>query len=319
MANQMTDPYNFLFDHAHISSSQESLLRDLSLGEHSPHSSSDSAPHSNAIVTVSPPASQNPAPVTVSHTPPRNTPIPAFCDQPGVATEGDVSARTSRFVDFCKRSKAVGLGMGSGLGHSGVQLTREMDVDKPSRGARKDVSGGIRVGRFDLTVESPLKRPNLGIGSSRGSVRVQSQKGKERVGNLVSETEKVSNENICSAGNLSTLVGNSGLCESQNVACSGERSKSSLEDSGKKKQSDKESVLPAGLPPSTSGPSKNAEESGKCKVKINVFDVLKFLAECSNEKDDVLDEMSLLEVAQACGIEFPRPRWWPEGFEDFLV
>jgi len=26
-----------------------------------------------------------------------------------------------------------------------------------------------------------------------------------------------------------------------------------------------------------------------------------------------LDNISLSEVAEACGMTFPRPRWWPEG------
>ncbi|KAK7341054.1 hypothetical protein VNO80_23978 [Phaseolus coccineus] len=327
MANQMPDsnthhqdPYNLLFDHSHVSSSQETLLCDLSFREHSHHSpspaSADSPPHFNAIVTVSLPDSPDPVPPDASHTPPGNTSIPSFCDQPWVATEGDVDSGTPGFVD---------LGMDSGLGLSEVQLTQEMDVDECSHGARRDVLGEIRDGRFDEMDESPLIKPNLGIGSSGGCVEIQSQKVKEGVGNyegnLVSEEEKISDENNCSAENLETLVGNVGLCESEKVACIVEGSKSGygvVEDSGMEKKSDEERVLPV-LPPSMRGPLKIAASELKCLknaasgVEFDVFDVLRVLSEMSNDKEENLGDISLCEVAEACGITFPRPRWWPEG------
>jgi len=45
----------------------------------------------------------------------------------------------------------------------------------------------------------------------------------------------------------------------------------------------------------------------------DVFDAFRVLTEISNEEGQNLDSISLSEVAEACGITFPRPRWWPEG------
>jgi len=280
--------------------------------------------------------------------------------------------------------------MGSVLGLSEVQLTQEMGVNECSHGARRDVLGEIRDGRFDKVAvfdrelsemdESPGKKPklsegDLGIDSSGGCVEVQSQKVKEGVGNcernLVSEEEKISDENHCSAENLETLAGNFGLCESEKVECIIEGSKSSdgaVEDSGVEKKSDEEGVLRV-LPPSMRGPLKmsgvefgnsrlknaasespskrgplkmsgvefgnsrlkNAASESEClknaaasggefgnsREKKNVFDVLRALSDISNEGEENLDDFSLIEVAEACGITFPRPRWWPPEWENF--
>lgn len=45
----------------------------------------------------------------------------------------------------------------------------------------------------------------------------------------------------------------------------------------------------------------------------DVFEVCTALLSSRNEKEK---DLSLLEVVEACGINFPRPRWWPKG-EDF--
>ncbi|KAK7335643.1 hypothetical protein VNO80_27591 [Phaseolus coccineus] len=332
-----------------MSSSKESLLCDLSVGAHSHHSpstspaSANSPPHSNAIFMVSPPDSQDPVPQDVSHTSPGNTSIPSFCEQPWVAPEGDVDAGKPGFVDLCEGSEFVDLGMDSVLGFSEVQLTQEMGVDECSHGARRYVLGEIRDGRFDEFAvfdrelsemdKTPGKKPelsegDLGIDSSGGCVEVQSQKVREGVGNLVSEEEKISDEKNCCAENLEILVGNVGLCESEKVACIVEGSKSSdgiVEDSGMQKKSDEERALPV-LPPSMRGPLKIAASESEClknaasgvvfgnsREKKDVFDVLRVLSEISNEEEKNLDDISLIEVAEAFGITFPRPRWWPEG------
>jgi len=205
--SQQQDPYDFLFSHSQITSSQEQLLRDLSLGPHSQHSRSPSTPPASAH-------SPDTVPQDAFHTPPENISLPSFCDQLRAATEGHVHAGTQGFVD---------LGMDSGLGLS------EMGVGECSHGARRDALSEMDEGPVK---ESKLSEGDLGIDSSGGCVEVQSQKVEEEgvgnsEGNLVSEEEKISDENNCSAENLETIVGNVGLCESEKVACTVEGSRSS--------------------------------------------------------------------------------------------
>ncbi|KAK7346770.1 hypothetical protein VNO80_21293 [Phaseolus coccineus] len=294
------------------------------------------------------PDSQDPVAEDVFHTPPEKSSSPISCHLPRAATDDDdpctvnhavdVDAGMKGCVDLCEGSEFVDLGLGrdSDLGFSGVQLRQEMDVDECSHGARRDALDKIRDGRFnefavfkrelsDLD-ESPAKKsklPEVDLG-----VEVQSQKVEEGVGNLVSEAEKPSDENMGSAKNLENLVGNVSLCESEKVACTVEGSKSSdgvVEGSGMGKNRDEERVVRV-LPPSLRGPLKIAASESKClknaasgmefgnsREKKDVFDVLRVISEISNEKEVNLDDISLLEVAEACGINFPRPRWWPEG------
>ncbi|KAL2349399.1 hypothetical protein Fmac_003399 [Flemingia macrophylla] len=49
------------------------------------------------------------------------------------------------------------------------------------------------------------------------------------------------------------------------------------------------------------------------KKEFSVFDVLRALSQ-QVESGEVEDNRSLWEVAEACGLTFPRPRWWPEDF-----
>ena len=129
--SQQQDPYDFLFSHSQITSSQEQLLRDLSLGPHSQHSPSPSTPPASAH-------SPDTVPQDAFHTPPENISLPSFCDQLRAATEGHVHAGTQGFVD---------LGMDSGLGLS------EMGVGECSHGARRDA-----LSEMD---EGPVKKPKL--------------------------------------------------------------------------------------------------------------------------------------------------------------
>ncbi|KAG2370945.1 hypothetical protein LR48_Vigan05g228400 [Vigna angularis] len=63
------DPFDFPFDLAHISESQEQILRDVSVvGAHSHRSPS---PSSAAV--------DSPIPMEVFHTPSQNSPLPSFC------------------------------------------------------------------------------------------------------------------------------------------------------------------------------------------------------------------------------------------------
>jgi len=364
--SQQQDPYDFLFSHSQITSSQEQLLRDLSLGPHSQHSPSPSTPPASAH-------SPDTVPQDAFHTPPENISLPSFCDQPRAATEGHVD-----------------LGMDSGLGLS------EMSIGEYSHGARRDALSEmdegpvkkLKLSEGDLGIDSSggcvevqsqkveeeknsegvgnsegnlvseeekvldvfdvfrvlteisdeegesldsfslsevaeargitFPRPkwwpegeNLGIDSYGGCVEVQSQKVEEEgvgnsEGNLVSGEEKISDENNCSAENLETIVGNVGLCESEKAACTIEGSRSRdgvVEDSemGKKNAAMGKKNAASGM------------EFGNIQEKMNVFDVFRFLSEISNEEGQNLDNISLSEVAEACGLTFPRPRWWPEG------
>ncbi|KAG2408422.1 uncharacterized protein HKW66_Vig0032440 [Vigna angularis] len=255
--------------------------------DHSPSpASADSPPHANSIVMVSLSDSLDPIPQEVSQTPAE------------AATDGDdpyavndaagVDAGTQGSVDLCEGSK---------LGFSEVQLKQEMGVGERSHGAPRDVLGEIRDGRFDEFVvsdgelshsgPSPAKKTKLSevdldVDSSEGCVEVQSQKGEESMGNcegkLVSKEGKASD---CSAKILETAVGNVSLSASEKVA---------------------ESNSSDGV----------VEGSGK---GMDVFEVLRVLSEINNEKGKNLDNLTLLEVAEACGINFPRPRWWPEDFD----
>ena len=112
--DQGEDPYNFIFDHSHISALQEQYLRDLSVGARSHHSPSTSRASVDSPIV----------PLDVFHTPPENTSPPSFCDQPTTVTEctecdhrctinhaNDVDAATQGFVHL---SEGLNLGFSEG-------------------------------------------------------------------------------------------------------------------------------------------------------------------------------------------------------------
>jgi len=256
--------------------------------DHSPSlASAESPPHFNSIVMVSLSDSQDSVPQDVFHTPPEAA--TDGNDPYTVNHAADIAAGTQGSVDLCDGLGFVDLGKDSELGFSEVQLTQEMGVGECSHGEPRDVVGEIRDGRFDefavsdrelsRSGEPPAKKSKL----SEVDLGVDSSEGM----GLVSEAEKASD---CSAKILETVVGNVGLSESEKVAES-ESSDGAVEGSGTGKKSDVK------------------------RVKMNVVDVLRFLTEFSKEEEPNFDNMNLLEVAKACGMTFPRPRWRPEGFE----
>ncbi|XP_027363184.1 uncharacterized protein LOC113870867 [Abrus precatorius] len=70
------------------------------------------------------------------------------------------------------------------------------------------------------------------------------------------------------------------------------------------------------LPPSLRGRLENAASGkgqGREENQIPVFNALKLFSKNSREDDDILDSLTLFQVAKRRGITFPRPRWWPDG------
>ncbi|TKY45680.1 hypothetical protein E2542_SST30312 [Spatholobus suberectus] len=281
---------------------------------------------SHGIVMVSPPDSQDAGrdsgvPQDVFHTPPEESSLPSSDGQRPTTTAGvdlcavnhavEADAGTQGFVNFCDGAEFVDLGRDSELGFSEVQLVQEIGVAECSCGVRGDGPSKIPDWRCDEFVdferelsdldESPVKKSKR----SEHDLGVQLQRveeGRENCeGKLVSESD-----------------GGVNLCESDKVAArTVEGNKSSdgvVEASGTREKSDVERGLRV-LPSSMRGRLENAASEMECgssreKNKCSVFDVLKVLSE-DNDEDE--DNLSLLEVARACGVTFPRPRWWPDG------
>ncbi|RDX88595.1 hypothetical protein CR513_29791, partial [Mucuna pruriens] len=347
------DPYASLFHLSGTSPSQEQSLTHTCFVQPNTHhtpspASADFTPPSNGIVMVSLTDSQDSVrdaavPQDVFHTPPEESSLPSDDDPCAVNHAVGVDVATQGLVDLCDGSEYVDLGRDSELGFSEVQLTQQMEVAECSRrNCQFDEFGDFERDLSDLG-ESPGKKSkltehDLGFDFSMDYCGVQLQKDEEGIGNsegkpvceidtespcnLGADTGKEENEismnKNCCDENFETLVGDLKLCESEKMACTVEGNVSSdgiAEDSGMPKKSDKEPVLRV-LPLSMRGCLENAAselERGNGREKKNVFDVLKVLSENSDEVEDDLDDLSLLDVARACGITFPRPRWWPHG------
>ena len=78
-------------------------------------------------------------------------------------------------------------------------------------------------------------------------------------------------------------------------------------------------MLPPSIAASTSmtetgsGRSGNGRGGEKRKA-FDVFAVLKAFSELESTVEENNDHhLTLLDVARARGVTFPRPRWWPEG------
>lgn len=54
------------------------------------------------------------------------------------------------------------------------------------------------------------------------------------------------------------------------------------------------------------------ERGGNNSEKWNVFDVLRVFSQNNDDVEENHDHLSLLDVAKAHGVTFPRPRWWPD-------
>ncbi|WVZ25813.1 hypothetical protein V8G54_004357 [Vigna mungo] len=247
--------------------------------DHSPSSAStDSSSHFNSIVMVSLSDSLDPIPQEVFQTPPEAA--TDGNDPYAVNHAAGVEAGTQGFVDLCE---------GSELGFSEVQLKQEMDVGEYLHGAPRDVLGETRDGRFDEFVvsdgelshsgKSPAKKSKL----SEVDLDMDSSEGCVKV---LSEKGEEGMGNC--EGKLVSEAEEASDCSSAKI----------LETAEKVAESNSSDGV--------------VEGSGK---GMDVFEVLRFLSEISNEKKRKVDNYFWYKVADACGV-FPRPRWWPEG-EDF--
>ena len=146
--------------------------------------------------------------------------------------------------------------------------------------------------------------------------------------------EEVNGEDM---GNLETLVGDVSI----RVSESAEVSKSSdvaAESRGKKSKQGKNKSAVSGeqktdkeagpglrrvLPPSTAASTPMTETGsgrsgngggGEKRKAFDVFALLKAFSKLeSTVEENNDDHRTLLDVARAKGVTFPRPRWWPEG------
>ncbi|KAK7330823.1 hypothetical protein VNO77_25027 [Canavalia gladiata] len=191
---------------------------------------------------------------------------------------------------------------------------------------------------------------NLGFGSRGDCLGVQLQNMEEsnaenpyNFGEDLQHRENVPNaeneENCCketsmdknldSGENFETQIvqlgmitsdGNVNLCESDKLTCTVEGNKSSdgaMEASGMPEKNDEEQGLRV-LPSSIRGRlekagSESESEKVREKTKFPVFYVLKVLLQNRHEVEDNDDNVSLFETAKLHGLNFPRPRWWPDS------
>ena len=182
-----------------------------------------------------------------------------------------------------------------------------MGVDECSHGARRDALDKIRDGRFDEFAVSNRALSDLGESPAKKSkllevnldVEVQSQKVEEGVGNLVSEAEKPSDENKCSAKTLKPWLGtlvrvNPRKWHAPSRGASQVMVLWKVLEWGRKNRDEERVVRVLGQ--SLCGPLKIAARESKC---------LKNAA--SGVERKIL--MILVCWKLPCGMTFPRPRW----------
>lgn len=111
--------------------------------------------------------------------------------------------------------------------------------------------------------------------------------------------------------------------EAEKFLCAAEENESSdkiVEASRTKEKSDgepKKRVLPPSFRVILDDAAKELE-SEKCEKKDETcaFKVLKYLSENVVEDEEDLGNINWAEVLKRSGVTFPRPRWWPEHFEN---
>ncbi|RHN45146.1 hypothetical protein MtrunA17_Chr7g0227171 [Medicago truncatula] len=62
--------------------------------------------------------------------------------------------------------------------------------------------------------------------------------------------------------------------------------------------------------------NRSSGEGGEVSESLNVFDVLRYLANTANKVED--DGLTLLESLKRAGIKFPRPSWWSDDMKSEL-
>lgn len=98
----------------------------------------------------------------------------------------------------------------------------------------------------------------------------------------------------------------------------GNRSSSEVGEGSEMREEPLQRMLPDSICCISEKETASGLESGRVeeKKKFSVFDVLKFLAETADVKED--DGLTVLETAKRSGVIFPRPSWWPEDMKSQL-
>lgn len=277
----------------------------------------------------------------VFHTPPEKSSVPSSGDQPSdhctlnqeLGTHDDALG----FVDLgdSQGTGCVNLDRDSNLGFAEVQPAQGVEgefVPQSPRGIKRDAVAedfegferescsrdGIGDGELSMK-KSKLSGPESGFDSPRAFFGVESQEAQEGNGNgaenpcnvegdvveplkFVLPGEQVFGDNEIS---LQENAANELGCGEEGLKVENAGNELECGEEGQKMENAGNELVVVG-----------EEEEGQRKKNTSVFDVLKFLAENSDdneeEDDDDLGNASLLDAVKICGIDFPRPRWWPD-------
>ncbi|QHO11855.1 hypothetical protein HN51_069562 [Arachis hypogaea] len=272
----------------------------------------------------------------VFHTPPEKSSVPSSGEKPlddcTLNPELDASDESLEFVDFGDSQGAgrVNLDRDSDLGFSETQRDQKELVSWSPRGIKRD---GVDEDTDELQVKkSKISEPQSGSDFSRAYLGIESLETPESNENCmglvdVELVQVVPAEGQVSGANEISMLENECNEENQNM----ENSACGLEFS----------------------PEENVQKKNKSSF---IFDVLRFLAEREVEKlssdnkeagggggaaaaddldeveelssdnkeaggaaapaDDDEDDDDDLDVVEIDGIDFPRPRWWPNNNKD---
>ncbi|XLR65340.1 hypothetical protein HN51_007841 [Arachis hypogaea] len=250
----------------------------------------------------------------VFHTPPEKSSVPSSGEKPlddcTLNPQLDASDESLEFVDFGDSQGAgrISLDRDSDLGFSETQRDQKELVSWSHRGIKRD---GVDEDTDELQVKkSKISQPQSGSDFSRAYLGIESletPESNEHCMGLVDVEllQVLPAEGQVSGANEISMLENECNEENQNM----ENSACGLEFS----------------------PEENVQKKNKSSF---IFDVLRFLAEREVEKlnsdnkeaggaaapaaapaaaDDDDDDLDVVEID---GIDFPRPRWWPNNNKD---
>ncbi|RHN78816.1 hypothetical protein MtrunA17_Chr1g0170051 [Medicago truncatula] len=278
---------------------------------------SDIPASSASVVMLSAPDTQD-NPQDVFHTPPEEASLHSSDVDVPLCAVNQADAGSQVFVDSVDSSGFVDCRKDSDLGFSEEdQLKDEIDAGFVPENLRGVVSVEFRVLERDISDlgESPAKKLKLGF--QEDSLPRENVVGGEQVNadadscrEIPMDENSVPEENVetqvaPNAGDVNLNEGNNSICEV------GEEGSGMHEDPLLR-------VLPDSIRSLSEKETASGLESGRVeeKKKYNVFDVLKFLAETSDKKED--DGLTLLETLKRSGVNLPRPSWWPEDMKSQL-
>jgi len=257
------------------------------------------------------------------------------------------SVDSPEFVD-CRKDSDLGFSQEDG------QLKDEIDAGFVLENSRGVVSEEFRVLERDISDlgESPAKKLKLGF--EEDSLPQQNDLGGEQVNvdavndddscrEIPMDENSVPEENVetqiaPNAGDVNLNEGNnsscevgegSGMHEEENAETQvvqdggnvnlveGNRSSAEVGEDSEMREEPLLHMLPDSIRSLSEKETASGSESQRVeeKKKFSVFDVLKFLAETADKKDDGL---TVLETAKRSGVIFPRPSWWPEDMKSQL-